>query len=231
MSYSSDICMSRFSAQQITAMRQTLIDTNASRGYLRINPMPAYPVISNAPVQLQPLAGDTVVPNQAVFSWQGIPGASFYHLRINLFNFAVIDTFTADTFYVNRTRDIRPNREHSWEVRAITGAQLCTNFGSRISFQSSNLALSTSKVSALNNIRVYPTQLRPNTELFLDQLQIGIKTHIVLRDLQGRILHQSHIDVQEEKQTWLMPSLPAGMYLLQLEQAGSLSFHKLLLTE
>lgn len=231
MSYSNDICMSRFSAQQITAMRTTLIDTNASRGYLRINPMPNYPLIANAPIQLQPLAGDTVVPNQAVFSWQGIPGVSLYHLKIYLFNFAVVDTFTADTFYVNRTREIRPNREHSWEVRALTGAQLCTNFGSRITFQSTNLALSTSKVSALNNIRVYPTQLRQNSEVYLDQLQIGATLQLHLRDLQGRTLHQSEIEVLDEKQGWLMPSLPAGMYLLQLEQAGSLSFHKLLLIE
>lgn len=231
MSYSSDVCMSRFSAQQITAMRATLAGTTASRGYLLINPMPNYPVISNAPIQLQPLAGDTVVPNQAVFSWQGIPGATMYHVRIYLFNFSVVDTFTADTFYVNRTRDIRPNREHSWEVRALTGAQLCTNFGSRITFQSTNLALNTSNVSALNNIRVYPTQLRQNTEVYLDQLQIGATLQLHLRDLQGRTLHESRIEVQDEKQAWLMPSLPAGMYLLQLEHAGSLSFHRLLLIE
>ncbi|MDP2189130.1 MAG: M43 family zinc metalloprotease [Sphingobacteriaceae bacterium] len=231
MSYSSDICMSRFSAQQITAMRTTLVDTNASRGYLRINPMPNYPLISNAPLQLQPANGDTVIPNQAVFSWQRIPGASLYQIKIYLFNFAVVDTFTADTFYVNRTRDIRPNRTHSWEVRAITGAQLCTPFGGRINFESSNLALNTSQIVSKQALRVYPTKLDQNAVLYIDQLHIGMPLLLQLRDLQGRVLQEATLLVEEEKLSWPMPLLPAGLYLLQLEQAGNRSFHKLVLTD
>lgn len=230
MSYSSDVCMSRFSAQQITAMRNTLVNVNASRGYLRINPMPNYPVISNAPTQLQPLAGDTVVPNQAVFSWQRIPGATLYQIKINLFNFAVVDTFTTDTFYVNLTRDIRPNRDHSWEVRAITGAQLCTPFGARINFRSSNLALSSSNLVANNAIQVYPNQVRAGESVYLDQLQLDAPLMLQLRDLQGRIVLQHQEEVTAEKQTWTLPIVPAGLYILQLEQAGRQSFHKLILT-
>jgi hypothetical protein len=231
MSYSNDLCMSRFSAQQITAMRNTVIDTNASRGYLRINPMPNYAVINNAPIQLQPLAGDTVVPNQAVFSWQGIPGASMYQIRIYLFNFAVVDTFTTDTFYVNQTRTIRNNREHSWEVRAITGAQLCTPFGNRISFQSSTLALSTSSLENKHPIQVYPNQLRAGDVLHFAKLVPGTQLSIQLRDLQGRSVAQMQLEILEEKAWIRLPFLPAGLYLLQLEQAGIQHFNKIFITQ
>lgn len=230
MSYSNDLCMSRFSAQQITAMRNTLINVNASRGYLRINPMPNYPVISTAPTQLQPLAGDTVVPNQAVFSWQRIPGVTLYQIKIYLFNFAVVDTFTTDTFYVNRTRDIRPNRDHSWDVRAITGAQLCTPYGPRITFRSTNLALSNSQLIAHNAIEVYPNKLRAGESIYLDKLLLEEPLMLRLLDLQGRMLLASQQEVTAEKQLFTMPSIPAGLYLLQIEQAGRQSFHKIMIT-
>jgi len=230
MSYSSDVCMSRFSEQQITAMRNTLIDINAPRGYLRINPMPNYPVIVNPPTQLQPLAGDTVVPNQAVFTWNRIPGATLYQIKINLFNFSVIDTFTTDTFYVNNTRNIRPNREHSWEIRAITGAQLCTPFSARINFLSTNIALSTATFSADKALQVYPTQIRQGESLYFDQLQLDGPLDVHLRDLQGRLIHQTRLEVNTKKQAWALPTLPAGLYLLQVNQAGRQSFHKIMLT-
>jgi hypothetical protein len=51
-----------------------------------------------------------------------------------------------------------------------------------------------------------------------------------LLDLQGRMLLASQQEVTAEKQLFTMPSIPAGLYLLQIEQAGRQSFHKIMIT-
>jgi hypothetical protein len=115
-------------------------------------------------------------------------------------------------------------------VRAITGAQLCTPYGPRITFRSTNLALSNSQLIAHNAIEVYPNKLRAGESIYLDKLLLEEPLMLRLLDLQGRMLLASQQEVTAEKQLFTMPSIPAGLYLLQIEQAGRQSFHKIMIT-
>lgn len=219
MSYSSDACMSRFSTQQILAMRATLANTGAPRGYMLINPMPNFGTINSTPVQLLPALNDTVPGNRAVFSWNAVPGATAYQFRVLLFNFAVIDTITTDTFFVNNTRAIRQLREHSWEVRALNGANLCTPYSNRVSFFSTSYVQTTS-VDPLTAIvpKVYPNPVSRGGELTLERPENQQPIDVRLIDIQGRLVQ--HWPTFEGQKLSIPQDIKPGMYLLQLSSQG-----------
>ncbi|MFN3529202.1 MAG: M43 family zinc metalloprotease [Bacteroidia bacterium] len=218
MSYSADACMSRFSDQQITAMRATLANTSASRGYLLIPPFPNYLDLPLPPQQLRPTSNDTVVPNNALFSWNRIPGASRYQVKIYLFNFAVLDTITTDTFYVSRARDIRNFREHSWEVRALNGANLCTPFSPRVFFQSIGpQALSLNEVEQ-DILKLHPNLLSEGDRLIISGLVPGIPFELLIFDLQGRKVFNHRAQAENQQEALQLPWLEHGLYLTQLKQ-------------
>lgn len=216
MSYSNDACMSRFSTQQILAMRATLANTAAPRGYLLTSPMPNFGSITQAPAQLSPQTSDTIPGNQAVFSWNRVPGATFYQVRILLFNFAVIDTITSDTFYVSNTRAIRQQREHSWEIRALNGANLCTQYSGRVSFFAGNYIQTTSVENPLGAVkRIYPNPVARGGSIQLDGYQGEEKLEAMLYDLTGRKV--ASLDAKEDASLLVPYHVRPGIYLLQVQ--------------
>lgn len=224
MSYSNDVCMSRFSTQQILAMRATLANINAPRGYLLTTPMPAFLPITQAPPQISPAINDTVPGNRAVFRWNSIPGATAYQIRVLLFNFAVIDTITTDTFFVSNTRAIRQLREHNWEVRAINGGNLCTPYSSRNTFFATTY-VNTTSVSENNwsTMKVYPNPIRLGEKLLISLPENEASSLITLRDIQGRVVYQTTATA-DESQLELPATLSPGLYLLDAQSGSRRSF-------
>ena len=221
MSYSNDLCMSRFSTQQILAMRATLANLNAPRGYLLTTPMPAFAAINQAPAQVTPAINDTLPGNRVTFSWNSVPGATAYQIRVLLFNFAVIDTITADTFFVSNTRAIRQMREHSWEVRAINGGNLCTPYGTRNTFFASNYVNTTSvNEKQWLDVNIYPNPTRAGAMLHLELPENKVITSLALRDIQGKLVTEQINELQNNR-LQLPADLSPGLYLLELQATGS----------
>lgn len=227
MSYSNDLCMSRFSTQQILAMRATLANLNAPRGYLLTTPMPAFSAINQAPSQISPAMNDTVPGNQAIFRWNTIPGATAYQIRVLLFNFAVIDTITTDTFFVSNTRAIRQLRAHNWEVRAINGANLCTPYGTRNTFFASNYINTTSvRESQWLEVKVYPNPTRAGETLNWTLPENTNITSLSIRDMQGKLVWEQTKGL-ENKHVQLPADLKSGLYLLEAQSTGLKSITRL----
>lgn len=227
MSYSNDLCMSRFSTQQILAMRATLANLNAPRGYLLTTPMPAFSAINQAPSQISPAMNDTVPGNQAIFRWTSIPGATAYQIRVLLFNFAVIDTITTDTFFVSNTRAIRQQRAHNWEVRAINGANLCTPYGTRNTFFASNYINTTSvRESQWLEVQVYPNPTRAGETLNWTLPENTNITSLSIRDMQGKLVWEQTKGL-EHKRVQLPADLKSGLYLLEAQSTGLKSITRL----
>jgi hypothetical protein len=222
MSYSSDQCMSRFSDQQITAMRATLTNTNSPRGYLTINPMPAYPDITTGPALISPATADTFPGNYIVFRWNRTPGATAYQIKILLFNFSVLDTITTDTFYINQARLVRANREHSWQVRALNGANLCTPYSDRIFFFAgayiTNVGIPSE--SGNNSWMIYPTLLESGVShpLNVGGLTENAPFEVELRDTWGRKIQEWAFKQVEDRQTLSLHPLASGLYYICVQQ-------------
>ncbi len=231
MSYSNDNCMSRFSEQQMMAMRATVNSTNAPRGYLTLNPYPNFPAITSYPAKFFPQITDTVVPNNALFRWAPINGASLYQIKIFQFNVNVFDTLVEDTFYHALGNRLRGMRQYSWIIRGINGGNLCTPFSPRDSFYTStyvfagvNDALNTSKPI------VYPTALSAGDLLTLEGLQAGTPILLTLRDPLGRNVWSFQDYNEDEGRLIKVPGdLPFGHYLLTCQQAGRGYAYRLLL--
>jgi hypothetical protein len=231
MSYSNDNCMSRFSEQQMTAMRTTVSSTNAPRGYLTINPYPNFPSITTHPAKYFPQITDTVIPNNALFRWAPIVGASLYQIKVFQFNVNVFDTLVEDTFYHALGNRLRGMRQYSWIVRGINGGNLCTPFSPRDSFSTSTYVFAGiyDPVSTLKP-HVYPTLLGPGDLLTLEGLQAGTPILLTLRDLLGRTLWSFQELNENQGRLVALPSdLPFGHYLLTCTQAGKGYFYRLLL--
>ncbi len=232
MSYANDICVSRFSEQQQQAMRATVNTLSAPRGYLTIVPMPNYPSLT-APTLHLPVNGDTLVPNQAQFRWQAVPGADFYQLRVYVgSSFTVIDTMISDTAYLHLSNKIRANRDHTWEVRAFNGANLCTDFGQRGDFVT-GLYSNTSSLEnqLLQNLRVYPTQLKNGESIQISGLTVGLQAEFRLLDSSGRLLFYETKRISSALSSLEIPWLNSQWLILEIAQSGQVSRHKLLLQQ
>jgi hypothetical protein len=222
MSYSSDQCMSRFSDQQITAMRATLTTTNSPRGYLTINPMPAYPDITTGAALISPATADTFPGNYVVFRWNRTPGATSYQIKILLFNFSVLDTITTDTFYISQARLIRANREHSWQVRALNGANLCTPYSDRIFFYAgayvTNVGIRSE--SEINAWMVYPTLFESGVShpLNIVGLTENVQAKAVISDASGRTIQEWTLERNLDRHKLSLPPLASGLYYIHIQQ-------------
>lgn len=230
MSYSRDNCMNRFSQQQITTMRAVVADSTADRGYLVRNPMPAYVNINVGPTQLQPLPGDTVIPNFATFSWNSVPTASMYQLKVYFQNFALIDTFLTDTSYTSLTNKVRANRDLSWEVRAFNGASLCTPYTDRLSFRTSSFVQNVSVASLSNaTIKVYPNLLKAGETLYIKGLSTQSPSTLSIYNGMGQLVVEAVLSQDVAVASIQMPVLQTGIYHLTLRNENQVYRDKLFL--
>ncbi len=223
MSYSSDVCMSRFSEQQVLAMRATVANTNAPRGYLLLNTPGVLPDISQlAPTSLVPAEGDSnIAGNFAEFRWTRVAGAQYYNLKIYQFGGLLMDTLIVDTVFVNRSNAIRANRNLSWEVRALNQVSLCTPYSTRNNFRTGNfIGLSTSSLE-LGTLQLWPNPIRSGETLNLTGLKEGV-TSISVYDLQGRKMVQSSILVETNTTIFELPNLKQGVYLIETQNGDQL---------
>lgn len=220
MSYSNDNCMSRFSLQQISAQRSTVDNPGAPRGYLIPNPAPNLLPIVSAPAKFAPLITDTVVPNNALFRWSSVPGATLYQLKVFQFNVNVFDTLLPDTFHLALGNRLRGMRQYSWVVRALNGASLCSPFTPRDSFSTSTYVFSgTRELGMDGGVWVYPTLLQTGEPLTVQGLTPGINASVVLRNSAGQLLWKDDFIPANEAHLLHLPfDLNSGLYWLQTQQ-------------
>jgi hypothetical protein len=232
MSYSSDVCMSRFSEQQVLAMRETVANTNAPRGYLLLNTPGALPDISQlAPTSLVPAEGDSnIAGNFAEFRWTRVAGAQYYNLKVYQFGGLLMDTLIVDTVFVNRSNAIRANRNLSWEVRALNQVSLCTPYSTRNNFRTGNfIGLSASSLE-LAALQLWPNPIRSGENLTLSGLKEGLNS-ITVYDLQGRKMAQSSIFVEANTTIYELPSLKGGVYFIETQNEIQLLRQKIVVKD
>jgi hypothetical protein len=220
MSYSNDNCMSRFSPQQMAAMRATVNSPSAPRGYLTLTPPPVFGTLVGTPTKIFPQITDTVVPNNALFRWHPQQGANLYQLRIFQFNVNVFDTLVPDTFYHALGNRLRGVRQYSWVVRGLNGGDLCSAFSPRDSFSTSTYVFAgINENTASWQAKVYPTLFREGDPLTLAHIQPGIPLVWKLTDHLGRQVCVGNLLPEDFGALLHLPGdLPTGSYRLELRQ-------------
>lgn len=224
MSYSQSVCMSRFSEQQITAMRARLADS--SRSYLLANPMPPFGVISQGPQGLSPDSISSYPANSIPFRWRAVAGATSYQVRVYFMNVLVLDTTVTDTAFVSTNRAIRANRVHQWEVKAYNGAYLCAPFSPRSRFSTTLNVSVWDQEKQSGGLHLSPNFVKPAETMRLALDNYTGPMQLVWYDISGKKVEQTWVDVFGGHVEFESPFLEAGTYLVQTSYLNHSCFQK-----
>lgn len=219
MGYANDNCQTRFTTEQIEAMRAFLFDRRA----YWISTQPPAPVIPNeAPTALFPIQGEPAQFNDVQLRWTQTANATHYVVQVSrLVNFSVLEEFmVADTTLV--LSNLLTNRTYYWRVKPINNYNFCTLWSATANFVTATIS-STGEGSHAGKATVYPNPVRGGQEVFVQGL-VGVMSFELFSPLGIRVA--SAQPERSEPAVFRLPAnLPSGVYYLSAEtQEGSAVF-------
>ena len=236
MGYSLDACASRFTPEQIAAMRANLHTEHSS--YLQITE-PLAEIADDTMVQLiSPIDSTTVQYDKFKLSWNKVPNATYYLVDVSISkNFAlqmVSETVYDDTtIYVDKP--IPNNRIMYWRVRAYSEWDVCqTDDNAQLGvFRTRNL----SATNELENLLV--ADLTPNpvaggsTATLLIITEESTDAQLQVTDMAGRLCQQRSVQLSSGENQLDIPTdnLQAGLYTIILRNVKGAIIRRLAVAE
>ncbi len=216
MSYSSDQCQSRFSEEQMAAMRANVAARSISTLTADVRELPTPKLVS--PQNLD----SNISPNAVNFTWRKVAGAFAYHLQVARFgdwNFINHDVLVYDTTTV---LNLFGTWEYTWRVKAITNAYSCGSFGASDTFYTKETASGLVQTETQNVLKVFPN---PTGGSQFVNLEANEACEIEIRNVQGSLIQSFRLEPKRLHQVMFDKS---GLYLVYCKQAESVSVRKLL---
>jgi hypothetical protein len=214
MSYSSDICQTRFSPQQRSAMRTFLV---TQRSVLLGQQAPLTSTPPNPPVQQWPNENQTLTPNHATFIWNKTFGANLYRLQVSrmaIFGVNDVDVVIADTIFT--ATKLLNDRTYYWRVSALTNGNTCNETTSPgITFKTGQ----PTGISApeLTDFSLYPNPVGAGEALVADlSVYQNLKGMAMLTDLYGRTVWQESLTGNNSILQIPTAQLSKGVYLFHI---------------
>jgi hypothetical protein len=217
MSYANDACQTRFSEEQILAMRAFLLDQRAPWVNQTLTPQP----VSGPPaVLLAPILGSESPFNNTVLSWSAVDNATQYLVQVSrLANFGVTEEYiTTDTLL--QLNSLLNNRTYHWRVKAFNSQSFCTNWSPKETFLTTLVSADRPLLSGNMG------RITPNPVLAGQQIRISMArqdANISLFAASGQMISQGKY--QQDTGFNIPASLPAGVYYLHVvddQQIGTL---------
>ncbi len=217
MSYSSDVCQSEFSKQQVDAMK-AYIDFSKPF-YVNHNPplniVPETPVLGNFPTD-----GDKLHYQSIKLEWQHQTNATHYLIQISRFSFfAVIDyEFTSDANFIN-IGDLPVDKKYYWRIMPYNAYDLCSGYTDMGEFSTYDVT-AVEEVGGDNFVEIFPTILtsESSTLNIRFEFQEILETRLQLRSLSGQlVLERQLVNPGHERVQISLQDLPSGMYVLLVE--------------
>lgn len=235
MSYSTDNCSSRFTPQQIAAMRANLQDEKPNL----LDNQTVLPAVSSVPATLLvPVAAELVQFNNVYLEWTPVEAASGYVVQVSrLPNFP--SNFTTREYIVSGAgntviSDLENNRTYYWRVRAFNTQHFCTDFSASLSFVTTEVSADES-VAKPGVLKIYPNPVSRQTTLHLQLAEGDLHNldEVQLFDLSGRQLWRvamGEIPFTNNTCSLNLPaSLQTGLYLLKVRGDQGLWVEKVLI--
>ncbi len=212
MSYALDNCSSRFTPDQITAMRANLMEERtALLGHEELPPVvTATELVDPYPTDLEP-----VFPENIELGWVPVENATHYLVELTLnenFGFKVFDTIV-NTNSVMIPKLQFATREHYFHVKTFSEYNFCSDWleGSG-SFTPDNSVATDNEANTTWNI--YPTLIKRQRYLHIDADAAATnKTEIVIYNTNGQIVLNSTIHHSESVD---IRDLRTGVYIVKL---------------
>jgi hypothetical protein len=222
MSYANDRCQSRFSPEQIAAMRANLRSQRAN--HLTISE-PGTEIDDNAKVQLiSPIDSQSVPYNKTELRWRPVTGADFYLVEVSLFSSFIVKLVTRAVFDATSLalpENMPKNRALYWRVRPYSYWDYCPGSTSDVQmgvFRTSDLN-EINELARNTNLALAPNPLIAGTALSLSiDAESYLDGQLSIADGAGRILLAQPVQVPEGQTqiTVGTEALPAGLYFLSV---------------
>ncbi|MFK8104962.1 MAG: T9SS type A sorting domain-containing protein [Saprospiraceae bacterium] len=229
MSYAFDVCSSRFSDEQISAMRANLVDEKAD--YL--NHESPKPLVSNTPLTVvSPALGASVQYDAAQLDWESIPGATHYVVQISQvpnFGFLLVDEVVGESAIT--VNNLVNGITYYWRVRPFNNFSFCTTMMDAGNFKAAQV-LSANDLEGVNAVRVYPNTIPQGTVINVElSLSKSMQVDFKIFSLSGQRLQTQPRQLATGTQTVTLSvgDLAAGMYLLSIENAEGKIVEKILI--
>jgi hypothetical protein len=222
MGYALDECASRFSPEQIEAMRENLYTEHSD--YLQIT-TPLAEIADDAVVELiSPVDSQVVQFNNITLHWNLVPGATYYVVEIGLAP-GLSPKFYNQTFYnttsVTITGGLPNNRTLRWRVRAFSEWDVC-----QPNANAQTGIFKTKNLSATNELEeVAIAELAPNPVsaglpvLFTVTSDETMEAALHVTDASGRLCQMQHLRLSPGENRLEIPTdgLSAGLYVVTLQ--------------
>lgn len=231
MSYSLDICSSRFSDEQIGAMRADLLDQKPDHLY---NQTPVDPVVMAPLSMASPMEGDSVATYKNVlFEWEHLENATHYLLEIATFPdfpFVVYRyAVEGNSFLVTK---LSKNKNYYWRLRPYNRRHTCLQATEVHHFKTGDVLLpsATASIQAIDELGLMPNPIGASDQALT--VSIGssraFEAEMTVADLAGRRLQSAHWLVREGQQQFQLPiaGWPAGVYLMQLRSGEGIEVRR-----
>ncbi|HOY08166.1 MAG TPA: zinc-dependent metalloprotease [Saprospiraceae bacterium] len=238
MGYASDACTSRFTPEQINAMRSNL-ETEHS-GYLQVSE-PGLMIDDEMAVQLvSPIDSHIVQYNNFELIWNALPNATIYVVEVFLYpNMGLTNRLFYKTLYnetsITVDQPMPNNRTLYWRVRAYNEWDVCNpNDNAQVGL------LKTRNISATNELeRSVTADLSPNPVAGGQPAMLSVSSDesmdakLVVTDAAGRICRQQEVRIYpgDNRLDIETASLEAGIYIISLQNEKGMLLKRLAVTE
>ena len=214
MCYSDDNCQTRFSDDQIAAMRANLFDEKPEL----ISDEPPLDLINDEVVMLSPASDAMVGHLNVLIEWEDVPYATHYILqvsRIITFGFSEEYIVEGNSHIID---SLQADKTYHWRVRPFNFYSFCAPFSETRSFETAVLS---SNPSILD---IEIIKLQPNLISATEPVQLQVKSsqqldiNIEILNTSRQILYQKHLEIGTGNFFLDLPTegLNAGMYWVRV---------------
>ncbi len=217
MSYSNDICMNRFSAEQMDAMRSNCLTEKKEFAATTLEGVAIKDTIN----LLAPASDALVSTDSVTLQWNKVPNATRYYYEVARDKKMSLNAIRGDISDNSVTLSLPKGRVYYWRVRAYNLSYSCV-VPTGIKYKSFSMENTASKVldaNALENISVYPNPIQSEgiLKIKINAQHTGMIS-LSLNDVTGRQIVQQRVTLTDGENEVDFPigTLTSGLYLLQL---------------
>jgi hypothetical protein len=217
MGYANDACQSRFTEEQIMAMRANLYEEKPD---VISTETPLPPVSEEPPTLVYPIEGEDAPYNDIVIEWEPVENATHYVVTTSIVPGFVVQ---AQEYWTTNTTLALPelinNRTYYWKVTAYNAYSFCAPESETATFNTSDIT-QVNSIAAIDHARLFPNPADGESSVTLEwHSQSPLKGTLEVRHLSGQLIFQQPLAREAGRQQRRIPTqgLASGLYLVILK--------------
>jgi hypothetical protein len=217
MGYADDPCQSRFTPEQIAAMRANLYEEKADYLY---NQEPGPVLGEELPLPISPVQEELAAYNNVFLEWEAVENASYYVIQLSPLPTygGLTKEYTTSGPTLNVTDELIEDRVYYWRVKAFNNYDFCSTFTESETFTTS-IASNVNNLSFLKDIQIYPNPARQMQDIRVQLVSSRSgNAFLSLKNSTGISIETRAIDIQSGQNRYTVDTdqLPQGLYFIEL---------------